>query len=95
MIDAADIEAIAQRTAEIVLNGQRYTVDSCTAILTRAEAMKYVRRSSHAAFSAWCSKWRVRAEGRGRWSKARLDLALSREAGTAHIPANLHRNNNP
>jgi hypothetical protein len=85
MFDEAIIERIAQRTAELV---RGVTV---APILTRAEAMKYVRRSSHAAFSEWCSKWHVRAEGRGRWSKARLDLALAREAGTAHVPANLRR----
>jgi hypothetical protein len=85
MFDEAIIERIAQRTAELV---RGVTV---APILTRAEAMKYVRRSSHAAFSEWCSKWHVRAEGRGRWSKARLDLALAREAGTAHVPANLRK----
>lgn len=85
MLDEATIERIAQRTAELVRGV------SVAPILTRAEAMKYVRRSSDAAFSEWCAKWHVRAEGRGRWSKARLDLALAREAGTAHMPANLRR----
>jgi len=60
-------------------------------ILTRAEARQYVRRTSDAAFSAWCARWQVRAECRGRWSRARLDLALAREAGTAHVPANLRK----
>ena len=60
-------------------------------IMTRAEAMEYVGRKSHAAFSAWCARWNVRAECRGRWSRTRLDLALAREAGTAHIPANLRK----
>lgn len=60
-------------------------------ILTRAEAMIYVGRKSHAAFSAWCARWQVRAECRGRWSRTRLDLALAREAGAAHIPASLRK----
>lgn len=60
-------------------------------ILTRAEARQYVRRTSDAAFSAWAARWQVRAECRGRWSRARLDLALAREAGTAHVPANLRK----
>lgn len=64
---------------------------SAKPILTRAEARKYVRRTSDAAFSAWCARWQVRAECRGRWSRARLDLALAREAGTAHVPANLRK----
>lgn len=60
-------------------------------ILTRREAMMYVRRKSLRAFYDWAKRWNVRPDTAGRWSKTRLDLALAREAGVAHTPANLRK----
>lgn len=60
-------------------------------ILTRQEAMQYVRRKSLRSFYDWAKRWNVRPDTAGRWSKTRLDLALAREAGTAHTPANLRK----
>lgn len=60
-------------------------------ILTRAEAMAYVKVRSQGAFCAWCHRWRVRPQSRGRYSKVVLDLALSREAGIRHTPASFKR----
>ncbi len=85
------IEAVAQRTAEILINGQKYIASNFTPILTRREAMRYVRRNSTQAFSEWAARWGCRAEMRGRWSKTRLDLALAREAGTARMPAGMRK----
>lgn len=94
--DLAQLKAVLREELrailpEIKINGVPYTVNEVHHILTRAEARQYVRRTSDAAFSAWCARWQVRAECRGRWSRARLDLALAREAGTAHVPANLRK----
>ena len=96
MIDAATIEAIAQRTAELVNAGKVTVVAGSgfygsSPILTRREAMKYVRRNSTQAFSEWAARWGCRAEMRGRWSKTRLDLALAREAGAARTPAGMRK----
>lgn len=49
-------------------------------ILTRTEAMAYVKRTSEGAFSAWCKTWRVKPWRRGRYSRTQLNVALSHEA---------------
>lgn len=49
-------------------------------VLTRAEAMAYVKRNSPAAFCEWCQKWGVKAASRGRYSRQRLDIAIDKEA---------------
>lgn len=91
MLDAADIEAIAQRVATVLIDGAHYKVDSFTPILTRTEAMRYVRRTSTQAFHDWVARWYGPRGAKNRYSKTRLDLALAREAGTAHTPANLRK----
>jgi len=75
-LDAEDIEAIAQRTAELIGQGAQFTEE----IMTRAEAMAYAKRNSDAAFSDWCREWHVKPYRRGRYSKTQLDHALQRES---------------
>jgi len=85
MIDATDIEAIAVRTAELVRG------IAPISMMNRAEAMRYVRRSSKGAFYAWLARWYGPRGAQNRYSKTRLDLALAREAGEARTPANLRK----
>lgn len=49
-------------------------------VLTRDEAKAYVKKISEGAFSEWCARWGVKPAIRGRYSRARLDVALDREA---------------
>jgi hypothetical protein len=60
-------------------------------ILTRTEAMRYVRRSSKGAFYAWLARWYGPRGAQNRYSKTRLDLALAREAGEARTPAGMRK----
>jgi hypothetical protein len=78
-------EAIAQRTAEIVLEALRAgplapAAVTTSEVLTRTEAMAYVKKNSEGAFCEWCKKWGVKAANRGRYNRTRLDVALDREA---------------
>lgn len=87
MLDAADIEAIARRTAELVRDVQI----APASVMTRKEAMAYVRRTSTQAFHDWAARWYGPRGAKNRYSKSRLDLALAREAGTAHTPASFRK----
>lgn len=60
-------------------------------IMTRTEAMRYVRRTKTQSFHDWVARWYGPRGAKNRYSKTRLDLALAREAGTAHTPANLRK----
>lgn len=91
MITEQDIELIAQRTAERVVELVRDLQTQNKAIMTRTEAMRYVRRTSTQAFHDWVARWYGPRGAKNRYSKTRLDLALAREAGTVHIPAGLRR----
>ena len=85
-MDDATLNALVYRIV------QRITAPLVTdKILTRHEAMAYCKCGSHAAFTVWARRWSVKPDARGRWSRARLDLALAREAGTTHTPAALRR----
>lgn len=84
------VEDIALRTAEIIMRGEKFAQQP-PAILTRAEAMRYVRRSSKGAFYAWLSRWYGPRGAQNRYSKTRLDLALAREAGEARTPAGMRK----
>lgn len=82
--------------AQLVRNAVReelaaFQAPSAAPILTRTEAMRYVRRTSTQAFHDWVARWYGPRGAKNRYSKARLDLALAREAGTAHTPANLRK----
>lgn len=56
-------------------------------ILTRPEAIRYVRTDSDSAFSRWCVRWHVRPCSQGRYARRQLDAALQREAlGTRRRP---------
>ena len=61
------------------------------AMLTSAEAFAYVKVKSASAFHRWRTKWGVTTATHGRWSRAKLDLALAREAGLVRTPATLRR----
>lgn len=76
-------EAIAQRVVELLRDLP--TPD----VMTRREAMVYVKRRSEGAFCEWCQRWRVKPVSRGRYSRNVLDLALAREAGTVRTPASM------
>ena len=47
-------------------------------ILTRAEAIAYVKLGSRSALQRWCAKWNVPANRR--YPKTQLDRGLEREA---------------
>lgn len=66
-------EAIAQRTAALVVAYR-------SPILTRDEAMTYVKIASVRTFFRWLSRHRVQCAAPGRYSRRALDLALEREA---------------
>ena len=85
-LTAEDHRAIAVQVVEL-LRAPAATED----VLTRPEARAYVKRPSEGAFCEWCQKWGVSPRSRGRYSRAKLDLALEREAGTAHTPAAMKR----
>lgn len=66
-------------------------------ILTRREAMLYVRRKSLRSFYDWAKRWNVRPDTAGRWSKTRIDLALTsrRTCASSVARAVRHRLNFP
>ncbi len=76
-------ERIARRVVEL-LRETPLTMAPAVAVtsdvLTRTEAMAYVKRRSEGAFCEWCQKWGVKPADRGRYSRSRLDVALAREA---------------
>lgn len=72
-----DIEAVAQRTAEIIRATPTVTTED---VLTHMEARFYVKRPSRSAFGRWCKANHIKPYHRGRYSRTQLDLALSREA---------------
>jgi hypothetical protein len=77
-------EALAQRTAELVIERLKsVSLNAAPAetqeVLTRTEAMHYVKKRSEGAFCEWCQRWGVKPRQRGRYSRTRLDLALDRE----------------
>lgn len=83
-----DCAAIAARVVEL-LRAEPLPLPSAASedvlsptevVLTRAEAMAYVKRHSEGAFSDWCRRWGVYAAIRGRYSRQRLEVALDREA---------------
>lgn len=63
----------------------------CPHILTTEEAVRYAKLGSDSAFYRWAEKWNVTPASYGRWSRAALDLGLSREAGLARTPATLRK----
>ncbi len=73
-------EQIARRVVELLRESGFVATPAQTEVLTRAEAMSYTKRRSHAAFSVWCRANNVRAASRGRYSRTLLDLALQRES---------------
>lgn len=78
-------EALCRRTAELVIEAMKATPLPTAPmankdVLTRAEAMAYVKKNSTTAFCVWCRKWGVRPGVRGRYSRQRLDVVLDREA---------------
>ena len=68
-----DQEAIAQRTAELVVAFR-------SPVLTRTEALTYTKNFSDSAFDRWCVEHGVKPCSRGRYSRRWLDRALEREA---------------
>jgi hypothetical protein len=77
-LDHEDIEAIAQRV--VALQREQPVVFKTQDVLTRAEAMAYVKKPGRSAFHDWCKTWHVHPSIRGRYSRQRLDIALEREA---------------
>lgn len=63
----------------------------CPHILTTEEATRYVKAGSASAFYRWAEKWDVEPSAYGRWSRAKIDMALAREAGLTRTPATLRR----
>jgi len=49
-------------------------------ILTTEEAVAYTKHRSDRAFYRWASLWAVRGHQSGRYSRERLDAALTAEA---------------
>jgi hypothetical protein len=79
------IERVAQRLSELLRHAR--TSD----ILTLEEAVAYAKHPSRWAFYKWASRWRVKPQSRGRYSRNVLDLAIAREAGLARTPASMRR----
>lgn len=66
---------------EAKLGGQPEPLDK-KPVLTRAEAKKYVNKNSDSAFDRWIAMYAPTARSAmGRYSRPRLDIARSREAG--------------
>jgi hypothetical protein len=86
MMTNEDVEAVAVRVVAL-LRAEPVVVAPLHAetadVLTLAEARSYVKRPSRSAFHVWCKKWGVRAAAHGRYARARLDVALGREARRA------------
>lgn len=77
------VDALARRIVELQQAAKEAAQPELVTtgeILTRTEAMAYVKRTSEGAFSAWCKTWRVRPHRRGRYSRTQLNAALSQEA---------------
>ncbi|HKB90286.1 MAG TPA: hypothetical protein VKC60_07185 [Opitutaceae bacterium] len=87
LADIAKRLEIIEERLNAVLDGARST----SVILTRAEAIEYVKKRSNSSFDRWVSKWGVRSSAHGRYSRAHLDLALAREGGYARVPASIRK----
>lgn len=72
------IQATVHATLQQVRNGS--VMIDVPEVMTRAEAMAFVRRKSDRAFGRWCKKWRVRSVSHGRYSRTQLNMALNKEA---------------
>lgn len=70
---------------------QSVTNRKTDAILTREEAVVYVKAINERAFDAWRAKWHVKPCGYRRYSRNTLDLGLAREAGVVRVPASMRR----
>ena len=79
-----DVEAIARRVAELLRETSPQQPEKT--VLTLKEAIAYTGKSSAPAFYRWAARHRVRSCSYGRYSRAHLDLGLSREAGVCRAP---------
>lgn len=86
----AEVKAMLATVTER-LNEVLRAQTECPHILTSEEAIRYVKAGSTSAFYDWAKKWGVSPASYGRWSRAALDMALSREAGLVRTPATLRK----
>ena len=76
---------------QVRLNALAEGAAECPHILTVEEACRYVKVGSASAFYRWAEKWCIEPAAYGRWSRAKIDMALAREAGLSSTPATLKR----
>ena len=81
MLDVADIERIAARTAELI----RADLEPMQAALANPvipldQAIKFVTKTSDSAFYRWCALWRVKSCSNGRYAVGDLQAGMVRES---------------
>jgi hypothetical protein len=79
-LTAAHIPQIVEAVAAKVLEMMRAPALVTDEVMTRSEAMLYVKRRSVGSFHNWCHEFHVKAYRRGRYSRTHLDIALDRES---------------
>ena len=72
MLDASDIEAVAQRVVELMTR-------TASEVLGRSEAATLAGFRDASAFHRWARRNRIKPAHRGRYSRSQINLALSRE----------------
>jgi hypothetical protein len=78
-LDAEDLKAI-EALIEARIQALTPKAEENPHVLTVERAIPYVGKRSATAFHSWTKAHRVQPVSRGRYSRTRLDLALSREA---------------
>lgn len=81
MLDAADIDRIAARTAGLIrAGGELMKSGVVNPVISRTAAIKFVEKRSESAFTRWCVLWRVKPCSCGRYAVSDLRAGMVREA---------------
>jgi hypothetical protein len=83
-LDAATIDLIASRTADLVV-ARLSQPKPAGEVMSAEEAAAYVGKRNARSFRRWKQRLGVRGCGINRYSKQTLDAALKREARAIHF----------